>query len=167
VAKKSAWQRYGSIIWGMRQAGKTEAQIGIFTGVSRQRISKILKRHYGTTVMKNYMPRRRVAKMLNVDVHHLIKLEKAGILHPIFLRGSHYLYDSEEIDMARQAIKRECISCGQPLPKGAHKYCEDCRLERYRNRYKFLNEEQREHWRENSRERAIKKEAICHIQPKK
>lgn len=139
--RKSVWEAYNGQLADMRRSGASLRQIGNITGVTRERIRQILKRHYGK-IQVPFLTEKRAARIIGCGDWRFKKLREQGLLKPKHM-GRRWLYDRDELEKAMLLLQRVCTHCGKPIPIVArgYKYCMKCSEDYRRNYYPFLDDD--------------------------
>jgi len=122
---ESYWPAKVGEIVELRKQGYTLQSIGSRMGVTKQRISFVLKKYYGKTEIPNLIPRYKLARLIGCSNSTITRLERKGLLHPIHI-GYMYLYNKNDIEEVKELIK------SPPLPDPTEKICEECGIKFYR-----------------------------------
>jgi len=115
-----------------RDNGKTLRELGQKYTRSYQRIGYLLNKYDSLAAL---LPETKVAANLGYPKKWLAQLREKGLIKPRKL--GFWLYSEEQVRQIPSLIAdtRKCAQCGKPLPKGAKRFCIECREYRKRNWY--------------------------------
>ena len=137
----------------MRQSGNSLQQIGDRFGISRERVRRLLTKHYGSTRVQELLTPAEVARLAGCNYRHMVKLTRGGVIQPAMVVGrQRTLWQPATVAAIVSYIDRHrCRVCHRPLPSDRQVYCcHTCYLEarRYKNRP--------EAWRRRHKERVAR-----------
>ena len=111
------WETYGGYLKQRRDAGASLRQIGDEVGRTKQRIHKILVKHYGTADSEGTISTSQLLEQVNCSWDTLYNLRKKGVIS----QGSPRSWKSETLDIMLEL--RKCKMCGKPVGKHRKTYC--------------------------------------------
>lgn len=117
-------------IYHMRQEGATLQQIADDFGISRQRVSQVLIKHYGTSDVHGFLTTSELSRLASTTRQVITSLRRRGIIQPARFAGRRTLWKPETI--AAIIIcndSHRCRVCHAPLPTKRWEFCsEACRI---------------------------------------
>jgi len=115
----------------MRQEGATLQQIVDDFGASRQWVSQLLIKHYGTSDVHGLLTTSELSRLASTTREAITILRRRGIIQPARFVGRRILWKPETI--ATVIIYNDsyrCRVCHAPLPTKRWAFCsEACRIE--------------------------------------
>ncbi|HEY86897.1 MAG TPA: hypothetical protein G4O06_02550 [Dehalococcoidia bacterium] len=143
----TCWEVYGGYLKQRRDAGASLKKIGDEVGCTKQRIHKILVKHYGTADSEGTLSTSQLLKQLTCSSETLHNLRKEKVISWV----SWGKWKPETIDIILEL--RKCKICGQQVGKNRRTYCsEACAVEG--KKFKYWPEwrrkaqcERTRHWR--------------------
>ncbi len=134
----TCWEVYGGYLKQRRDAGASLKEIGDEVGRTKQRIHKILVKHYGTAASEGTLSTPQLLGQVGCSVNTLYNLRKEGVI-PQVSRGR---WKPGTLDIILELCK--CKICGKPVGKYRRTYCSAaCKVEGQKSREVY-------HVRENS-----------------
>ena len=113
----TCWEVYGGYLKQRRDAGASLKEIGDEVGRTKQRIHKILVKHYGTADSEGTLSTSQLLKQLTCSLGTVYNLRKEKAISPV----SKGKWKPETIDIILEL--RKCKICGQPVGKNRKTYC--------------------------------------------
>jgi len=113
----TCWEVYGGYLKQRRDAGASLKEIGDEVGRTKQRIHKILVKHYGTADSEGTLSTSQLLKQLTCSATTLYSLRKEKAISWVSLGK----WKPETIDIILEL--RKCKMCGQPVGKNRKTYC--------------------------------------------
>lgn len=139
----SVYKQYGDQIPGWIRSGLTLQQMGNLTGITREGMRIIIKKHY-PDVHSLFLTEKDASAVLGISSYQLVKLRKAGKISPA-RNGKTWHYASKDIKKAFVELSsRTCALCGEIRPTGNYRYCDKCGKATQKNRWPILSPEQKE-----------------------
>ena len=137
----------------MRSSGLTLREIGEKTGISRQRVSRILKK-YQMPIRYKWLSSKQVCIRCGITPARLKKLKEAGIVRPLLTRTTPVERSSIWSPNVTKEIHEYtlthnvCQICGNPIPRRCRLFCsKSCYTERHK--YKNMTPEEKQKIRNN------------------
>jgi len=126
----TCWEVYGGYLKQRRDAGASLKEIGDEVGRTKQRIHKILVKHYGTADSEGTLSTSQLLKQLTCSATTLHNLRKERAISQVSLGK----WKPETIDIILEL--RKCKICGQPVGKHRKTYCSTaCEVEGRKFKY--------------------------------
>jgi hypothetical protein len=138
----------------MREAGYTLSQIAQRGGVTRERIRQVINEFYPGTKPKT-LTELQVAKKLGVPSRIIKDLRIKGVIQPIII-GDSYRYNGRILRKIITALTRSCKICGNPVPRGNIKYCENCSIKMRNPRLRRLFPDEQQKQKESQKRWVLK-----------
>ena len=124
------WEVYGGYLKQRRDAGASLKEIGDEVGRTKQRIHKILVKHYGTADSEGTLSTSQLLEQVGCSSYTLYNLRKEGIISQV----SSGRWKPETLDIILEL--RKCKMCGKPVGKHHRTYCSAaCKVEGQKYKY--------------------------------
>lgn len=120
-------------------AGLTLEQIGSRFGITRERVRKLIAKHYGSSGVRELLTITDLARLTGCTWKYIDNLRQRGVIQPAMVVGcGRTLWKPETIATIIMYVDRHrCPVCGKAVPSNRQVYCSrECYLEarRYKNK---------------------------------
>ena len=133
----------------MRQSGATLQQIAEHFDISRQRVSRLLVKYYGSTDIQDLVTIRELAQMVSSTRRYINKLRHWGAITPAMVIGhGRTLWEPKTaVTVISYLDSLTCPVCDTPLSSNRQAYCShNCYLEahKYKNEPAYARRQHRQ-----------------------
>jgi len=133
----------------MRQSGATLQQIAEHFDISRQRVSRLLIKYYGSTDIQDLVTIRELAQMVGSTRRYINKLRHWGAITPAMVIGhGRTLWEPKTaVTVISYLDSLTCPVCDTPLSSNRQAYCSySCYLEahKYKNEPEYARRQHRQ-----------------------
>jgi len=126
----TCWEVYGGYLKQRRDAGASLKEIGDEVGRTKQRIHKILVKHYGTADSEGTLSTSQLLEQVGCSVTTLYNLRNEGVISQVSLGR----WKPETLDIILEL--RKCKICGKPIGQHRRTYCSAaCEVEGQKYKY--------------------------------